>query len=1069
MAENNVNVKILSNLRETINNTKEFNKNIKNTKLEINSLNTTVLKTLGTLKSVTSIALTMTKATDKLATSTRLLDTIFANTFKQAKEFIANMSEMTGLDEATFTKQLALFGQLGQTLQMSEKDSEKLAENLTTLTTKLGLLYNIDSKTMGSAIQRAVQGNQRTLMSMTGLYSNDVNQAALLASKGIEKEITSLNDAEAAIVRYASISKLVTQNMRTYGEAVNSVAWQKMVLTAQVQRVSVALGKMFYPILEKILPVLNGIMMVIEEIISGIAILFGYTETNKLATNAEGASIAYGGLGDNIKKASNEAKKSLRSFDQLNNIATLSGNEKDSNGGIGIDSRILGLLNETDNTFLNIRNKATEIRDRIKEWLTNIGLFNINGKINVDFLKKIWGWIKGIAILLAGIQIIKMIGQFSNFITMVGGGIPIASNFAAGISGIWKVLKGGKTVLKQAKNDFKLVYTVTESVGEAAKFTTQRLWNMIPAGVKVAGGLAGLAVSGYNAYDSMRDLSEGTKPAEKAIMQLGISLGGAAASGALIGSVIPGVGTAIGALTGVLSAGVAAVIGYQTETDKLANIIKKSSEETQKNAEAWNQLKESSKLAADGANAEIKYYQELLSELKLLVDANGKVKSGYEDRVKFILGQLNSAFGTEYSLTNGQITKNGELVKSIEEITNALDERIQKAKGQAYLDAYSEQWKNALTNEQKYYNQLKNDEENESKAREELQKMLDQYGLTWDDYKKKTTKYALALQRMNIIESGKFSKRIDNWDKANKAIKQASEIYTDSVNTTIFYSNLLEATETGNIDEINKAIYNYDQFVNNSGMNYARQVDEIIQKNQLYKKTLNGTEKEITEQAQIQKDAQLLALAKNLALQVRTVEDMTPDMANAWAKISTQSKNAFNQGLEYLPQDARNLMTKVKDELTGKNLKSDIGVKFTAKGDYTQLNKDLQSINSKISILQHENPVGGSMFDSLQRHISALGAKVRTFAGGGFPTEGEFFIAREDGPELVGTMNGRTTVASNDQIVKGIQSGVFNAMMSALSYQDFGANVNITAEGDMSGLMNLITFKKQQEDRQFAN
>ena len=46
---------------------------------------------------------------------------------------------------------------------------------------------------------------------------------------------------------------------------------------------------------------------------------------------------------------------------------------------------------------------------------------------------------------------------------------------------------------------------------------------------------------------------------------------------------------------------------------------------------------------------------------------------------------------------------------------------------------------------------------------------------------------------------------------------------------------------------------------------------------------------------------------------------------------------------------------------------------------------------------------------------------------------GEFFVAREAGPEMVGTINGHTAVANNDQIVQGIKQGVYEAMMSAMS------------------------------------
>lgn len=53
------------------------------------------------------------------------------------------------------------------------------------------------------------------------------------------------------------------------------------------------------------------------------------------------------------------------------------------------------------------------------------------------------------------------------------------------------------------------------------------------------------------------------------------------------------------------------------------------------------------------------------------------------------------------------------------------------------------------------------------------------------------------------------------------------------------------------------------------------------------------------------------------------------------------------------------------------------------------------------------------------------------YADGGFPTTGQMFIAREAGPELVGTIGGRTAVANNDQIIEGIKQGVYEAVSQA--------------------------------------
>lgn len=54
------------------------------------------------------------------------------------------------------------------------------------------------------------------------------------------------------------------------------------------------------------------------------------------------------------------------------------------------------------------------------------------------------------------------------------------------------------------------------------------------------------------------------------------------------------------------------------------------------------------------------------------------------------------------------------------------------------------------------------------------------------------------------------------------------------------------------------------------------------------------------------------------------------------------------------------------------------------------------------------------------------------YATGGFPAQGEMFIAREAGPELVGSIGSQTAVANNGQIIDGIRQGVAQAMMEVV-------------------------------------
>ncbi|MBR3506487.1 MAG: hypothetical protein IKO02_05520, partial [Lentisphaeria bacterium] len=89
--------------------------------------------------------------------------------------------------------------------------------------------------------------------------------------------------------------------------------------------------------------------------------------------------------------------------------------------------------------------------------------------------------------------------------------------------------------------------------------------------------------------------------------------------------------------------------------------------------------------------------------------------------------------------------------------------------------------------------------------------------------------------------------------------------------------------------------------------------------------------------------------------------------------------------------------------------------------------------------------------DELEAHRPpwlGIGNQIGAHAAGGFPTEGQLFIAREAGPEMVGTMGGHTAVANNDQIVEGIASGVkaANAGEEALLRQAIGLMQQILAK-----------------------
>lgn len=83
------------------------------------------------------------------------------------------------------------------------------------------------------------------------------------------------------------------------------------------------------------------------------------------------------------------------------------------------------------------------------------------------------------------------------------------------------------------------------------------------------------------------------------------------------------------------------------------------------------------------------------------------------------------------------------------------------------------------------------------------------------------------------------------------------------------------------------------------------------------------------------------------------------------------------------------------------------------------------------------------------------------YANGGFPGKGQLFVANEVGPEMVGTMDGRTAVANQQEITQGIANAVYPAVYNAVvvAMSEANNNVNITLQGDADKLFTMVQDK----------
>ena len=152
------------------------------------------------------------------------------------------------------------------------------------------------------------------------------------------------------------------------------------------------------------------------------------------------------------------------------------------------------------------------------------------------------------------------------------------------------------------------------------------------------------------------------------------------------------IGLVVGALA-ALAVGIAAVVSKTNEaseeTQEFNDKIAANTDAVNANKESWEQLQATRQENLSKGMSEMSYYEDLINELDKIVDENGKVKSGYEDRAAFITSTLADALGLEISLHDGVIEKYGE-------IRNAIDQTIEKKKAEIILNSQEASYTQAI-------------------------------------------------------------------------------------------------------------------------------------------------------------------------------------------------------------------------------------------------------------------------------------------------------------------------------------------------------------------------------------
>ena len=327
----------------------------------------------------------------------------YYNSFsKRAKELTSKMTGFSVNDDGTLTatgqaslginpNQLmnyqAMFAQMSSSMGIASETSLKLSQALTEIGGDLASVKNMDFDKVWQDMASGLAGMSRTL-DKYGVNIRNVNLQQKLMELGIDENITALNQNDKALLRAIILLDSTRYAWGDLADTINQPANQIRLLESNWANLSRTIGNIFLPVVAKVLPYVNGLVIAVQRLFTWIGSLLGLDLSQITSTVGSGefdfgdlisdTDDLTGSLND-ASKAADKLKKGIRAFDELNVITTSddSGNSALSGlGGIGttglLDAAFDDIFNEYqakwDEAFAKMQNKANEIADKIEQF-----------------------------------------------------------------------------------------------------------------------------------------------------------------------------------------------------------------------------------------------------------------------------------------------------------------------------------------------------------------------------------------------------------------------------------------------------------------------------------------------------------------------------------------------------------------------------------------------------------------------------------------------------------------------------------------------------------------------------
>lgn len=304
--------------------------------------------------------------------ATDLFHNAMGNLSGEADTLISKMQGLLGVDPTKAMTYMATIQSLGTSFGLASDKAYILSKNLTQLAYDEGSYWNKDVAETFTAMSSAISGEIEPIRRL-GI---DLTQARLqqeLLALGFNKQVSSLSQADKAVLRYIAIMKQTANVQGNLAQTIQSPANQIKILKAQLDMLAKSVGSLLYPALKAILPPLIAAVQLIREFVEWVAKLMGvkvvFTDFTKSADSVGGIGDAMDDTADSTKKAAKALKDYTMGFDELNIIDPTQGSS--GSGGSASAGNILGDVDLSGyDMFKNyVGNTVDEIKEKVKKLL----------------------------------------------------------------------------------------------------------------------------------------------------------------------------------------------------------------------------------------------------------------------------------------------------------------------------------------------------------------------------------------------------------------------------------------------------------------------------------------------------------------------------------------------------------------------------------------------------------------------------------------------------------------------------------------------------------------------------